>query len=119
MVKVKLELPHLTNIAIESMDVIFKQPSSMFMTMTAMDFIDKGIEIDCDQTVLAAKVACREMRKHKALRIVDEDKKLLRFRWFDRVCWLESKIYFAEKKTFFVCIAKRYHTRSLHCASRE
>lgn len=85
MVKVHLELPHMMDIAIESMDLIFKQPSSMFMTIKAMDLIDKGIEIDCNQTVYAAKVVCKEMRQSKNVKMVDGDKNRLRFRWFDHV----------------------------------
>lgn len=67
------------------MDMIFKNPSSIFVTMSAMEFIDNGIQIDCNQTVYAAKVACVEMRKSKILKIVNAEKTLLRFRWFDRV----------------------------------
>lgn len=86
MVKIALEAPSLINLAIEGLDAIFKNPSSMFLTMTAMDFINKGIEIDCDQTVYAGKAACREMRNHKGLRMVNNNKNLLRYRWFDHVC---------------------------------
>lgn len=57
----------------------------MFVTMTAMEFINKGIEIDCDPSVYAAKVACKEMREHKGLRMVDNNRDLLRYRWFDNV----------------------------------
>ncbi len=88
MAKIKLELPHLMNVSIESADTIFKNPSSMFMTMTAMDFIDRGIEIDCNQKTYAAKVTCRELRNNDAIHMVNGDKTQLRFRWFDHVCLL-------------------------------
>lgn len=90
MVKVKLELPHLMGLAVESMDVIYKNPKSIFTTMRAIDFIDKGYEIDCDQKVLAAKMACKEFKQSKGIRIVDADANLLRHRWFDLVCYLSS-----------------------------
>lgn len=86
MVKVALEAPTMVHLAVESIDAIFNNPTSMFSTLTAMDFIFKGYEIDCSSTtVYAAKVACKELRKHKALRMVDDNKKLLRYRWFDNV----------------------------------
>ncbi len=86
MTKVKLELPHLMNVSIEGVDAIFKNPSSMFVTMTAKDYIDRGIEVDCNSPVYAAKVLCRELRNHPIMRMVDGDKNRLRLRWFDRVC---------------------------------
>ncbi|KAJ6644435.1 Sensory neuron membrane protein 1 [Pseudolycoriella hygida] len=85
LVKVSLEAPQLMNLAIQGLDAIYKNPSSIFLTMTAMEFISKGIEIDCDQTVYAAKLACREMRKHRGLRMVNDDPNLLRYRWFDNI----------------------------------
>lgn len=86
MTKVALEAPHLLQIAIESVDTIFKNASTMILNMKAMDFIDKGIEIDCAQTTIAAKVACKELRSHKGLRMVNNNRDLLRYRWFDHVC---------------------------------
>lgn len=82
-VKVYLERPHSLNIAIDSMDIIFKNPSSIFVSMTAMDFIDNGIQIDCNQTAYAAKVVCAEMRRHRTLKTWTADQ--LRYRWFDKV----------------------------------
>lgn len=84
----KLERPSFINVAIESMDLIFKNPSSMFITMSGTDFIDNGFQIDCNQTLYPAKAACAEMRRNKILKIMNADKTLLRFRWFDRV-WLK------------------------------
>lgn len=86
MVKVALEAPHLMKIAIEGSDAIFKNPYSMFLNMRVIDFINKGIEIDCDPSIFSAKLACNEMRKHKSLRMVNNNRDLLRYRWFDHVC---------------------------------
>lgn len=85
LVKVKLERPNFINVAVESMDSIFKNPSSIFTILSAMEFIDNGIEIDCNQTAFAAKAACAEMRRSKLLKIMNAEKTRLRFRWFDRV----------------------------------
>lgn len=68
------------------MDIIFKNPSSIFVTMKAIEFIDKGFEVDCKQTAFAAKLACAEMRRTKTLKIMNEEKTFLRYRWFDKVC---------------------------------
>lgn len=84
-VKVHAERPHLLNLVIEAMDIIFNKPSSIFVTMKAIDFINNGIEIDCNQTELSAKAVCAEMRRSDLLSIVNEDKTRLRFRWFDSV----------------------------------
>lgn len=67
------------------MDSIFKNPSSIFTILSAMEFIDNGIDIDCNQTAYAAKAACAEMRRSKLLKIMNAEKTRLRFRWFDRV----------------------------------
>lgn len=69
----------------ESMDLIFKNPSSIFTILSATEFIVNGIEIDCNQTAYAAKAACAEMRRNKLLKIMNAEKTRLRFRWFDRV----------------------------------
>lgn len=81
----QLERPHSLQVLIEALDIIFKKPSSIFVTTKAIDFIDKGIEIDCDHTAYAAKVVCAEMRRTKTLKILNEKKTLLRYRWFDKV----------------------------------
>lgn len=83
--KVQFERPYQMNILMEAMDIIFNKPSSIFLKMTAMDFIFKGIEINCNHTVYAAKVVCAEYRRVKSLKIMNEEKTLLRYRWFDRV----------------------------------
>lgn len=44
------------NDVVEAFDLIFNNPSSIFVTMTAKEFIDDGIQIDCNQTTLVAKV---------------------------------------------------------------
>lgn len=85
MTKVVLENPHLLGLAMESVDAIFKNATTMILNMRAMDFIDRGIEIDCAQTSIAARAACKELRNHKGLRMVDNNKDLLRYRWFDHV----------------------------------
>nr|QGW45471.1 sensory neuron membrane protein 1e [Bradysia odoriphaga] len=85
MAKIVLEAPHLTQTAIESINDIFKSPNTMLLHMKAIDFIDKGIEIDCHQTSIAAKVACKALQKHKGLRMVNNDNELLRYRWFDHI----------------------------------
>lgn len=54
--------------------------------MKAMELIDEGIQINCNQTKYAAKVACAEMRRTKSLKMVNDDKTRLRYRWFDKVC---------------------------------
>lgn len=73
------------NVATESMDIIFKNPTSIFVSMTAMEFINNGIEINCNQTAYAAKVVCAEMRRHRTLKARSADKSQLRYRWFDKV----------------------------------
>ncbi len=72
-------------VLIEAMDILFNKPSSPFVTMKAIDFIDKGIEIHCNHTAYAAKVACAEMRRTKTLKVINENKTLIRYRWFDKV----------------------------------
>lgn len=54
--------------------------------MTAMEFINNGVEVDCNQTAYTAKVICGRMRRHKSLKMVNGDKNRLRYRWFDKVC---------------------------------
>lgn len=73
------------NVLIEAMDIIFKNPSSIFVTMKVMEFIDNGIEIDCNQTAYAAKLVCAEIRKSNQLGAVNDEKTIFRFRWFDSV----------------------------------
>ncbi|KAJ6644521.1 Sensory neuron membrane protein 1 [Pseudolycoriella hygida] len=85
LVKLSFEEPHLLDIAMRGLDAIFNNPSSIFLTMTAMDFINKGIEINCDQKVVSAKMVCKEMRIQKALRMVNDNRNHLRFRWFDLI----------------------------------
>lgn len=75
----------MVNKVTDAFDIIFKKPSSMFVTMTAREFIDDGIQIDCNQTALMAKVVCAEMRKTGKLKIMNNEKTYLRFRWFDNV----------------------------------
>lgn len=58
-----------------------------------MEFINNGIQIDCNQTLYAAKVVCSEMRKHQSIKIINPEKTLLRYRWFDKVCFDTSKIF--------------------------
>ncbi len=53
--------------------------------MKVMEFIDTGIEIDCNQTALAAKVVCAEIRKSNLLTVMNDEKTLFRYRWFDSV----------------------------------
>lgn len=53
--------------------------------MKAIDYINKGIEINCNQTVYAAVAMCAEMRRTKTLKILDKDKLFLRYRWFDKL----------------------------------
>ncbi|KAJ6635489.1 Sensory neuron membrane protein 1 [Pseudolycoriella hygida] len=98
-VKVKLESPHLQDTLMEALDIIFQNPSSIFMTMKAIDFIDKGVEINCSQTAYAATQLCRVLKRHKVLKIVEPseenvnsplgtkplDGNLLRYRWFDKL----------------------------------
>ncbi|KAG4076310.1 hypothetical protein HA402_005753 [Bradysia odoriphaga] len=84
-VKVHAERPHLLNLVVEAMDIIFKKPSSIFVTMKAIEFIDNGIEIDCNHTELSARAVCAEMRRSNLLSIMNDDKTLLRFRWFDSI----------------------------------
>lgn len=85
-VKIQLDSPHLLNTLIEAMDIIFKKPSSIFVTMKAMEFIDNGIEIDCNHTEFSAKIVCGEMRRYNSLKVMNAEKTLLRYRWFDNVC---------------------------------
>lgn len=85
LVKVDLERPSFINIAVESMDLIFNKPKSIFIKMTGSEFIYNGVEIDCNQTAYAAKAACAEMRRNKLLKIMNAEKTRLRFRWFDSV----------------------------------
>lgn len=73
------------NVLVEALDIIFKKPSSIFVTMKVTEFIDTGIEIDCNQTAYAAKLVCAEMRKSNTLTIMNDEKTLFRFRWFDSV----------------------------------
>lgn len=68
------------------MDTVLKNPSSIFTTMTAMDFIDVGHLIYCNETGFAAKATCAEMKRTKTLKIVDKVNSILRYRWFDKVC---------------------------------
>lgn len=95
----------MVNVLVEAMDIIFENPRSIFVTMTAMEFIEKGIEINCNQTKYAAKVACAEMRRSTSLTVLNDEKTLLRFRLFDLVCedllnfFLVLKI--SLRKTFF------------------
>lgn len=79
------ESPHLLKILIEAMDIIFKKPSSIFVKMKAMEFIDNGIEIDCNHTQISAKAVCAEMRRSNLITIMNDEKTRLRFRWFDSV----------------------------------
>lgn len=67
------------------MDIIFKKPSSIFVTMKVIEFIDHGIEIDCNHNEYSAKVVCKEMRKSSLLHPMNDEKTLFRFRWFDSV----------------------------------
>lgn len=57
----------------------------MFVTMKSMDFFDIGIQIDCNQTVYAAKTVCAHMRRHNTLTVLNDERTLLRYNWFDKV----------------------------------
>lgn len=81
----KYERPHQLPLVLEALDIMFKKPSSMFYTMSALDVILKGFEIDCSGTEYAVKVVCAEMRRTKGIKTLNEEKTLLRVRWFDRV----------------------------------
>lgn len=74
------------NVLAEGLDLIFKNPSSIFISMKAVELIDNGIDIDCNQTKYAGKVVCAEMRRTKTLKIMNDEKTRLRYRWFDKVC---------------------------------
>lgn len=50
-----------------------------------MDFIDNGIQIDCNHTEFAVKAVCADMRKRNVLKVMNDEKTLLRQRWFDNV----------------------------------
>lgn len=94
MVKVQLESPHFLNVLTEAMDRIFKKPSSIFVTMKAIEFIDAGIPIDCNHTDFSSKRVCAELRKNSAIKVMNDEKTLLRFRWFDKVT---LTIYYNER----------------------
>lgn len=85
MVKIQLESPHFLNVLTEAMDRIFKKPSSIFLTMKAIEFIDSGIAIDCNHTDFSSERVCAELRKNNAIKVMNDEKTLLRFRWFDKV----------------------------------
>lgn len=78
----------------ESMDTIFENPSSIFTTMTAMDFIYKGYEVNCKQNSTPARAACAELRRTKTLKSMNAERTQLRFRWFDAVRKDYSEILF-------------------------
>lgn len=84
-IKVQLEIPHFLKIVGEALDIMFKQPSTMFITMKASEFLENGIQIDCNHTEYAAKVVCAEMRRTNSLKVMNPEKTILRFNWFDRV----------------------------------
>lgn len=67
------------------MDLVFDNPSSVFMTTTANDFIYNGIYINCDQHEFAGKAICAEFRVTKTLKMIEQDKFRLRYKWFDKV----------------------------------
>lgn len=56
-----------------------------------MEFIDDGIPINCNHTVYAAKLVCGEMRRRNTLKVMNAEKTLLRYRWFDNVRWKEDR----------------------------
>ncbi len=95
---------------IEALDILFNKPTSPFVNMKAIDFIDRGFEVHCNHSAYAAKVACSEFHRHKMLKVLNEKKTLIRYRWFDVVC-LKSRSRrngsFPHKSNFSVTIQHR------------
>lgn len=84
-VKIKYENPANLMTVMEALNTVLKNPSSIFSTMKAIDFINVGYEIFCNETGFAAKATCAEMRRTESS-MVDEKHSILRYRWFDKVC---------------------------------
>lgn len=84
-VKTFNERPHLLDIVMKGMDLVFNNPTSIFLTMTANDFIYNGIYLNCDQHEFSGKAICAEFRETRTLKMIDQDKYRLRYKWFDKV----------------------------------
>ncbi|KAJ6635490.1 Sensory neuron membrane protein 1 [Pseudolycoriella hygida] len=82
-IKILFESPHLLGLLIEAMDIVFENPSSVFATMKAMEFLNDGFRIDCNHSEVAVKSLCANMRRHDALKVVGDN--VLRYRWFDKL----------------------------------
>ncbi|XP_063706224.1 sensory neuron membrane protein 1-like [Culicoides brevitarsis] len=85
MVKIFEERPHLLDTVMRGMDLVFDNPKSIFLSMTADEFIHNGIFLNCDQHEFAGKAVCAEFRDTKTLKMIDGDKTRLRYKWFDKL----------------------------------
>uniref|UniRef100_A0A336LTW5 Sensory neuron membrane protein 1 n=1 Tax=Culicoides sonorensis TaxID=179676 RepID=A0A336LTW5_CULSO len=84
-VKIQNEKPHLLDVVMKGMDFVFNNPTSIFLSTTADEFIHQGIFINCSQTEFSAKALCAEFRVARTLKLIEDDKFRLRYKWFDKL----------------------------------
>lgn len=64
---------------IEGLDVMFDNPSSMFLTATAKQLMYEGVDIYCNHTKYIVKKICSEISSVAQVERINDDIKHLRF----------------------------------------
>lgn len=91
--KIQAESPHLMDLIVEATNVIFDNPTSIFITTNIREVVYEGMEINCNRKEYSAIVVCKLMKRSGLLHVTD-DPNIMKLRWFEivRLVTFEKKV---------------------------